>query len=165
MGSLEQAGGDADSLADVVQLDRRVLSRRREAAPWRRFASIPGESVLWLSLGDHDHVIDGTTEGGYDFSWAPAAPLGNTCSAEPCWVGWEVADIRVAANSDFAESNPVAMALFEVVELTIDDIAAASVHYDAGENTEADVRRHAAEWVADHRVLVDEWLATARSAG
>ncbi len=126
---------------------------------------VPGENVLWLSLGDHDHVIDGSTEGGFDFSYADAAPFGDRCSGEPCWIGWEVADIQVTANADFAESNPVATALFEVVELTIDDIAAENVRYDAGENTEEDVRRHATEWIADHRPLVDDWLAAARSAG
>ena len=35
---------------------------------------------------------------------------------------------------------------------------------DAGENTEEDVRRHATEWIADHRPLVDDWLTAARSA-
>ena len=75
-----------------------------------------------------------------------------------------MADIQVTVNKDFAEANPVAMELFKVVELTIDDIAAENVRYDAGEDSDADVERHAAEWIADHRPLVDKWLATARSA-
>ncbi|MGI9645365.1 MAG: glycine betaine/L-proline ABC transporter substrate-binding protein ProX [Ilumatobacteraceae bacterium] len=126
---------------------------------------VPGETVYWLSLGGSEHVLDGSTPGGFDFSHADAAPLGDDCSADPCWMGWEVADIRVTANADFAAVNPVAVALFEVVELSIPDIASQNVRYDAGENTEADIQRHAAEWIEANRPLVDEWLATARAAG
>lgn len=126
---------------------------------------VPGENVLWLSMGGRDKVLDGTTAGRFDFSDAEPAPFGDACTADPCWVGWEVADIKVTANRAFAESNPVATALFEVVELNIPDIAAQNVLYDNGENTEADVQRHAAEWIAENRDRVDVWLASARAAG
>ena len=48
---------------------------------------------------------------------------------------------------------------------TIDvlDVALQSVRYEEGENTEADVTTHAAEWIADNRDLVDIWLAAARA--
>ncbi len=42
-------------------------------------------------------------------------------------------------------------------------MALQSVRYEEGENTEADVAKHAAEWIADNRVRVDIWLATARA--
>lgn len=126
---------------------------------------VPGDTVLWLNLGAHDNVLDGTTAGGFDFRHADAAPLGDECSADPCWIGWEAADIRVTANATFAAANPVAVALFELVELEVADIAAQNVRYDNGENTEADVRRHAAEWIAAHRPLVDGWLEQAAAAG
>lgn len=125
---------------------------------------VPGETVYWLSIGGRENVLDGSTPGGFDFSDADAAQLGDDCSADPCWLGWEPADIKVTANAKFAEANPVAVALFEVVELSVADIAAQNVRYDAGENTEADIERHAAEWIAANRPLVDQWLVTARSA-
>jgi len=125
---------------------------------------VPGETVLWLSVGGNEHVLDGSTAGGHDFADAEPAALGDQCSADPCWVGWEVADIRVAANEDFADTNPLAVALFEAVELEVADIAAQNVRYDNGENTDADVERHAAEWMEANRSLVDSWLETARSA-
>ncbi len=75
-----------------------------------------------------------------------------------------MADIRVTANADFAAANPVAAALFEVVELAVPDIAAQNVRYDEGEDTEADIRRHAAEWIEANRPLVDSWLETASAA-
>ena len=34
----------------------------------------------------------------------------------------------------------------------------------ADENTEADIERHADEWIAANRDQVDEWLATANAA-
>jgi glycine betaine/proline transport system substrate-binding protein len=126
---------------------------------------IPGETVLWVSLGDADNVLDGSTPGGFDFSDADPAPLGRDCTADPCWLGWEANDIQITANKAFAEANPVAVALFEAVTLDVADISAQSVRYDNGENSEADVTRHAAEWVAANRTLVDEWLETARAAG
>lgn len=124
---------------------------------------VPGSTVLWLSLGGRDNVLDGSTVGGFDFAAADPPPLDDSCSADPCWIGWEVADIRVAANSDFADANPVAVALFEAVELDVADIAAQNVRYDNGEDTDADVERHAKQWIESHRSLVDQWLDTARA--
>ncbi len=122
---------------------------------------IPGETVLWLSMGTSANVLDGTTPGGFNFANADPAPLGDECSADPCWIGWEAADIRVTANKSFADANPVAVALFELVELQVGDIAAQNVRYDNGENTEADVKRHAEEWIAANRSIVDKWLEKA----
>lgn len=125
---------------------------------------VPGETVVWLSVGSRDHVLDGSTEGGYDFSDADPAALGSSCTADPCWTGWEVADIRVAANKSFAAANPSAVALFEVVELNVADIADQNVRYENGENTEADIRRHAQEWIEANRALVEQWLDVATAA-
>jgi glycine betaine/proline transport system substrate-binding protein len=125
---------------------------------------VPGENVLWLSVGSRDNVLDGSTPGGFNFAHADSAQLGNDCSADPCWIGWEAADIRVTANKSFAEANPVAVALFEVVELNVADIVAQIVRYDNGENTEADISRHAEEWIAENRPLVDQWLESAAAA-
>jgi glycine betaine/proline transport system substrate-binding protein len=124
----------------------------------------PGDTVLWLSVGGRDLVLDGSTLGRFDFADADPAPLGDECSAVPCWIGWSVADIRVAANQEFADANPSAVALFEAVELEVADLAAQNVRYDNGENTDTDVERHAREWIEAHRELVDQWLDAARSA-
>ncbi len=125
---------------------------------------VPGETVLWLSVGGPDQVLDGSTAGGFDFASADPAPLGDACTADPCWIGWEVADIRVAANKEFADANPLAVALFEVVELNVADIATQNVRYENGENTGADVERHAMDWIDSNRSLVDQWLDTAKAA-
>ena len=125
---------------------------------------IPGDNVLWLSVGGEDYVLDGSTESGLDYSGSGPAGLGDTCTDEACWVGWDVEDIRVTANKQFAEANPAAVALFEVVRLNVDAIASQNARYDGGENSEDDVERHAREWIAGNRALVDGWIAYALAA-
>ena len=125
----------------------------------------PGVTVSWLSLGGQEMVIDGTTESEIDYSDAPAAALGSACTDEPCWPGWELANIQVTARTEFLEQHPDAAELFRQVELTVEDVARQNQRYSSGENTEADVERHAQEWIAENRPTVDGWLAAARAAG
>ena len=124
----------------------------------------PGENVLWLSMGGQENVLDGSTESELDYAQYGPGSLGATCSADPCWPGWAVEDIRVTANQEFADANPSAVALFEVVKIAVIDIAAQNARYDAGENSEADLRREAQEWIAANRAQVDEWLSFALAA-
>jgi glycine betaine/proline transport system substrate-binding protein len=126
---------------------------------------VPGENVLWLSMGGEEYVLDGTSASGLDYAQYGPVPLGESCTEEMCWPGWLVEDIRVTANRAFNETHPDVAALFEVVQLEPGDIFAQNARYDAGENSEADVQRHAAEWIDEHRALVDRWLDAARAAG
>jgi glycine betaine/proline transport system substrate-binding protein len=124
----------------------------------------PGTAVSWLSFGGQELVIDGTTESEIDYSDVPPATSGFPCTDDPCWLGWELSDIQVTATTSFLEANPDAAELFRQVELTLDDVAQANLRYLGGENTEADVERHAEEWVAENRDVVDGWLAAASAA-
>ncbi len=126
---------------------------------------IPGNNVVWLSVGTAENVLDGSTAGGFDFDDLPPAALGpEYCTGDPCYTGWPAADIRVVANNNFLAANPAARTLFEHVTLSVVDVALQNVRYDGGENTTADVNRHAAEWIEANRALVDEWLTAARDA-
>jgi glycine betaine/proline transport system substrate-binding protein len=125
---------------------------------------IPGDNTLWLSMGGEDKILDGSTNEAFDFRGGNPAMLGDTCTEDPCWIGWDAADIQVTANNEFLAANPAAEALFEVVVLSVIDVADQNVKYTNGEDTEDDVKRHAAEWIADNRDLVDSWLDTARAA-
>lgn len=125
---------------------------------------IPGDNVLWLNLGTNDNVLDGSTNEDFNFADVGAAPLGDTCTADPCFLGWPNADIQVTANADFVAANPAAAELFRQVKLSVIDVANQNVKYSNGENTEDDVKRQATEWVDANRDLVDGWLDAARAA-
>ena len=125
---------------------------------------IPGDNALWLSHGGEDKILDGSTNEAFDFVAGNPASLGDTCTEDPCWIGWDSADIQVTANKEFVEANPAAGELFSQVKLSVIDVANENVKYSNGEDTEDDVKRHAEEWIADNRELVDTWLDAARAA-
>lgn len=128
---------------------------------------IPGDNAMWLAM-DADSVIDGSITPEFDQRIdgvsVPAALTTETCSNEECHMGFIAADIQVSANNEFLAANPAAAKLFELVTISVIDVALQNVLYDGGENTTEDVNRHAADWIADNRDVVDEWLAAARAA-
>ncbi|MEX0953011.1 MAG: glycine betaine/L-proline ABC transporter substrate-binding protein ProX [Nitriliruptoraceae bacterium] len=118
---------------------------------WTVGALVPGEDVVWIEAPTHPHgndPIDGV-EG---------------CVTDPCHTGWNADDIRVAANADFLADNPAAATLFERVELPLGAIAEQNLRMQDGESSQADIERHAQEWIEANRTLVDEWLEAARAA-
>ena len=129
---------------------------------------IPGDNAMWLAI-EESSVLDGSITPEWDQrvdGVAVAAALGSdTCSADPCHLGWAAADIQVSANNDFLAANPAAQSLFEQVKIPVIDVALQNVLYDSGENTTEDVNGHAADWIAANRDQVDEWLANAIAAG
>ena len=125
----------------------------------------PGDNAIWVSVGDVDAVLDGSTVDGFDFNDLPPASLGpEYCTGDPCYTGWPSADIRVVANSDFVAANPAARSVFESVKVAVIDVALQNVKYSNGEDTTADVNNHAALWIENNRAAVDEWLQAAREA-
>jgi len=117
----------------------------------------PGDNAVWLSTSDQS-ISPSQVEG--------AASLGEgQCSADPCNLGWDAADIRVTANNDFLAANPAAARLFELVVISPVDVALQNVAYSLGEDTEQDIDRHAADWLSVNRDTVDRWLTAARNAG
>ena len=114
----------------------------------------PGDNAVWVSIHDNPSVSDTQLEG--------ATSIGDQCTTDPCLLGWDAADIRVTANSDFVAANPAAARLFELVTISPVDVALQNVRMAGGENTEDDIKNHAAEWISNNRATVDEWLAVAR---
>ena len=117
----------------------------------------PGDNAVWLSTSD-ESVSPTQVEG-------PSILGPGQCSAAPCNLGWDAADIRVVANNDFLAANPVAARLFELFTISPVDVALQNVRYSLGEDSEADVRAHADAWIAQNRDLVNSWLLAARVAG
>ena len=134
----------------------------------------PGDNVYWMGMervlddsnpanqeGGEQHdqrSADGT--GGYAAISADQCPSAADQPSGLCKIGWVAADILVTANSDFLAANPAAEALFEVVKLSMIDVSLAQAAQGEGESP----TDPAAQWIADNRVLVDQWLTTARAA-
>jgi glycine betaine/proline transport system substrate-binding protein len=79
-------------------------------------------------------------------------------------MGFAPNDLRIVANEEFLDRNPVIRKLFELIEIPVEDINAQNLKMNEGENTQEDIERHAEEWIAGHRDLVDGWLEEARAA-
>ena len=135
----------------------------------------PGDNVYWMGV---DNVVDDSNplglEGGE--AWSQLGPDGQPVKAKLgaelcpavvdaadglCQLGWIVHDIQVTANNDFLAANPAAEALFEAVTLSVSDVSLANVAQD---DDGEDPRDIAAQWIADNRGLVDEWIAAALAA-
>jgi glycine betaine/proline transport system substrate-binding protein len=118
---------------------------------WTVGALVPGEDVVWLEAPSPeavDTVVEGVTG----------------CVTDPCEMGFPPNDLQVVANNEFLGENPAAAALFEVIEISVGDINAQNLKMIEGENTQADIERHAEEWIEENRDVVDGWLEEARAA-
>jgi len=126
---------------------------------------VPGDNAIWLAV-EQSSVLDGSITPDWNFSTTPPAglPEGECSNPDACYLGWAAADIQVTANNEFLAANPSAAALFEQVQLSVVDVALQNVLYDGGENTTADVNRHADEWIATNRDKADAWIAAALAA-
>ena len=132
---------------------------------------IPGDNVVWLGV---ENVLDDSNpsnqEGGEAHDQRPGtANIGpEQCpQAEDlgtCQLGWIAADILVTANTEFAEANPAADKIFELVQLSVLDVSLANVEQAAGADTNEAIQDLAAGWIAENRDMVDGWLEEARAA-
>jgi glycine betaine/proline transport system substrate-binding protein len=118
---------------------------------WTVGELVPGEDVVWIEAPTHPHGN------------API-PGVEGCVNDPCHTGWNADDIKVVANQDFLDANPAAATLLELVEIPLVDVATQNLRMQEGESSQADVERHAQEWIDENRSLVDEWLDAARAA-
>jgi len=117
---------------------------------WVSGTLVPGEDVEWLSVpytslpGEREEV-DTTLPDGRN-------------------TGFAVNTIRVIANKEFLDENPAARKFFELAKVPINDVSAENGLIRAGEKTEADIKRHAREWIADHQQEFDSWIEAAKEA-
>jgi glycine betaine/proline transport system substrate-binding protein len=112
-----------------------------------------GEDVVWMSL---EHPLPEQI--------GPALLPPSHCPGQPCETGFATADIMVAANATFISENPAAARLLAQVGFNLIDIGVQNLKMRAGENTTDDLARHAAEYIAENRGVMDLWLDDARRA-
>ena len=114
---------------------------------WVSGVLVPGKDVVWLQV---------------PFSSNPEKA--NTRLDDGSDYGFAVNTTRIVVNRAWAEKNPAAVKLFEVMRLPIADIDAQNERMRSGENSQADIARHTAGWIKFHQAEFDEWIAQAKAA-
>lgn len=114
---------------------------------WVSGVLVPGKDVVWLQV---------------PFSANP--DKADTRLGDGSDYGFSVNTTRIVVNRAWADKNPAAVKLFEVMRLPIADINAQNERMRQGENTQADIARHTAGWIKYHQQLFDSWIAQARAA-
>jgi glycine betaine/proline transport system substrate-binding protein len=117
---------------------------------WVSGTLVPGKDVEWLSvpytsLPGERQEVDTTLPDGRN-------------------AGFAVNLIRIIANKDFLDENPAAKTFFEQAKISINDVSAENGLIRAGEKTDADIKRHAQEWIAAHQKEFDSWIQAAMQA-
>ncbi|MFD1383881.1 glycine betaine/L-proline ABC transporter substrate-binding protein ProX [Rhodanobacter aciditrophus] len=79
-------------------------------------------------------------------------------------LGFAVDEVMSVVNRDFGLDNPAAMAFLSNVQISSDDESAQNLLMRNGENSEADIKRHADEWISEHQEQFDSWVEMARKA-
>ncbi|GLR45289.1 glycine betaine ABC transporter substrate-binding protein [Mesorhizobium amorphae] len=79
-------------------------------------------------------------------------------------VGFPVNTQHVLANTAFLDKNPAARKWFELLTVPIEDINAENQLVHDGQNTRADVHKHAEAWKEKHKTQWDAWIADAKAA-
>ncbi len=126
---------------------------------WTVGLMVPGVDLVWIETPFY------TSRDDQEFDDSDGTMSGVVgCVDDPCDLGWPPNDIQVVANVEFLEANPAAKALFEQVSFNLLDIFAQNALMYDGEDSEADIERHAEEWIATNRDMVDQWLANAIAA-
>jgi glycine betaine/proline transport system substrate-binding protein len=117
---------------------------------WVSGVLVPGEDVVWLqvpfsSLPGEREDVDTSLPDGSNY-------------------GFQANVQRIVANREWAEANPAAAKLFAIMEISSNDISAQNLAMRDGEDSAADIERHADAWIKANRATFDRWLDEARAA-
>lgn len=115
---------------------------------WVSGVLVPGKDVQWLEV-PYSSSPDGVKE---------------DTKYEGKELGFAVNTIHVIANKAFIDKNPAVKAVFEVAKLDINDISAENGLIKDGEDKDADVKRHAADWIKKNQATFDSWVKAGRDA-
>lgn len=160
-GNIEHVQGDyAPMMEDTVTRLRRGESVLfyTWTPNWTVSKLTPGEDVVWLEVPYSSLPTD---QKALESETVITGVEG--CVADPCTLGFPRNDIRAVANIEFLAQNPAVRSLLEQVSIPLEDIAAQNARLLAGEGDEADIRRHAQEWLAANSEIVNQWIATAQA--
>ncbi|SMC71979.1 glycine betaine/proline transport system substrate-binding protein [Fulvimarina manganoxydans] len=117
---------------------------------WVSGVMVPGKDVTWLnvpfsSLPGERSDVDTSLPDGSNY-------------------GFEANNQRIIANREFAEAHPDAAKLFSIMQVSSNDISAQNLLMQQGQDSEADIEKHADAWIAGHQDQWNGWLEEARAA-
>ncbi|RJX71420.1 proline/glycine betaine ABC transporter substrate-binding protein ProX [Vibrio sinensis] len=117
---------------------------------WVSGVLVPGKDVVWLEV---------------PFSALPGERKGvDTTLANGKNYGFEMNSMRIVANKKFAESNPAAAKLFEIIKLDINAVSAQNMMMSEGKNSASDIEAHVNGWIKANQATFDSWVAEAKQA-
>ncbi len=125
---------------------------------WTVYQLVPGEDVVWIEVPAPEYPEEEVSDD------ALSIPSVEGCVNDPCLMGFPANDIMVVANNEFLENNPAAAKLFEVMSIPLEDIFEQNNRMNMGEDSQADIDRHAREWAEAHQEMWNDWLEQARQA-
>jgi len=126
---------------------------------WTVYKLKPGKDVMWINVPE---IIPAEAQEGMEDALTLSGIKGAV--TDPIKIGWIANDIRVVANNEFLAENPAAETLFKIMSVPLEDIAAQNAKMYEGEDDQADIERHAREWIAEHQDQWNAWLDAARQA-
>lgn len=110
----------------------------------------PGKDVVWLQV---------------PFSALPGEQSGtDTQLANGKNYGFIANNQQIVTNKAWAEQNPAAAKLFEVIQLPVGDINAQNYMMSLGQNKQSDIERHVNGWIKAHQKTFDAWISQGLAA-
>lgn len=136
-----------------------TIARYRQGEPifyytwtpyWVSGVLVPNKDVIWLQV---------------PFSALPGERKDvDTSLSDGSNYGFQANNQRIVANREFAEANPAAAKLFEIMRISSNDISAQNLRMRDGEDSAKDIERHADAWIRANQAKFDAWIAEAMVA-
>jgi len=114
---------------------------------WVSGALVPGKDVVWLQVTHSAHPV-----------------TKNTALSNGMNFGFNVNSQKIVANKAVATAHQDVAKLFEVIELSVNDVSAENKLIANGENKDKDMQRHAKQWIKAHQTTFNKWIETAKKA-
>ena len=115
---------------------------------WVSGVLVPGRDVTWLEVpySAHPNNVDTKLKNGKNY-------------------GFEANTQMIVANKEFISQNPVVAKLFQVMNISVNDVSAQNLKMkEEGQGGWEAAERHSDAWIKANRRTFDVWLNAARAA-
>ncbi|WP_166267784.1 glycine betaine/L-proline ABC transporter substrate-binding protein ProX [Marinobacter caseinilyticus] len=141
-----------------------------------QYAAIISDTITRFNEGDPvfyytwtPYWVSGILSPGDDVTWLEVPFSSNPNGSDTALsngknYGFEINSERIVANKAWADANPAAAKLFEVMKLPVNDVSAQNMKIRDGEDSKREIMSHTKAWIEGHRETYDSWLAEARAA-